>query len=92
MARRGGIPSSFPMLVDLGLKNEANRTGALVSTRVRLVITPVFTSSDIPQSVWGGWRTVWGSRPRTEFVLDIGLDVSEAQMLTAELSRQSTLI
>jgi len=51
MVRRGGIPASFPMLVDLGLKNEANRTGALVSTRVRLVITPVFTSSDIPQSV-----------------------------------------
>ena len=51
MVMRGGIPSSFPMLVDLGLINEANRTGALVSTRFRLVITPVFTSSDISQSV-----------------------------------------
>ena len=35
---------------------------------------------------------VRGSRTRTEFVLDFGPDVSEAQMLTAELSRQSTLI
>ena len=50
MVRRGGIPSSFPMLVDLGLINEANRTGALVSTRFRLVITPVFDSSGIKKS------------------------------------------
>ena len=89
---RGGIPSSFPMLVDLGLIFEANRTGALVSTRFRLVITPVFTSSDIYQSVWGGWRSVRGSRTKSKYVLVFGPGVSEAKILTDELSLRSTLI
>ena len=84
---RGGIPSSFPMLVDLGLIFEANRTGALVSTRFRLVITPVFTSSE-----WGGWRSVRGSRTKSKYVLVFGPGVSEAKILADELSRRSTLI